>query len=194
MRVVGYGTEGGTDFWLIKNSCGTGWGENSYIRLNEVLTLVALDGMWTLSHVNALEAQLIVLWQPRKHVRTHISIVHSWPRLIAKALDLIAEKAVDSVRIWHRTKATPVGISGLAVDQRLKRGTVRFPHIKRIAASAVNLYHLHLVLTSGEFIVWKGRMSSALNQGLLKCARKLVEGVETSQFDSLFLVLYNLVH
>lgn len=31
--VIGYGSEDGTDFWLLKNSFGSDWGENGFFRI-----------------------------------------------------------------------------------------------------------------------------------------------------------------
>ena len=43
VALVGYGTEGTTDYWLVRNSWGTSWGEDGFIRLEYGKSMCARD-------------------------------------------------------------------------------------------------------------------------------------------------------
>jgi len=43
--LVGYGTDGGNDYWKIKNSWGSRWGEQGYMRLKQGSNLCGI-GQW----------------------------------------------------------------------------------------------------------------------------------------------------
>lgn len=43
VNLVGYGTQNGIDFWIVRNSWGAGWGEAGYIRMKRGINLCNLE-------------------------------------------------------------------------------------------------------------------------------------------------------
>jgi len=54
ITVVGYGTENGVDYWLIKNSWSTWWGEKGYIKLKRGVEMCGIGRQYSITKCSAV--------------------------------------------------------------------------------------------------------------------------------------------
>jgi len=57
---VGYGTDGGLDYWKIKNSWGASWGEKGYVRLQYNNCGCLDENVYVNVDANAVQASMLV--------------------------------------------------------------------------------------------------------------------------------------
>ena len=56
IKCIGWGTEGGVDYWLMANSWGTSWGDSGFFKIKRHDCSVDNDMTWALADKSAMEA------------------------------------------------------------------------------------------------------------------------------------------
>merc|ERR1711962_219103 len=78
VTVVGYGTQNGRPYWLIKNSWGDNWGDGGYVRIARGKWLVVLDKIVPLLNVQNLD-------MPHQHQKLHLQLLFHQTKFVTLA-------------------------------------------------------------------------------------------------------------